>query len=107
MSEKLASSEIAESREENLADRWAGEFFSTTYGMRPDKTHPAYKAARVCLMATYEAAERDTRERLAHPKMIWGWDIEEIKSAMRQFQSKHPGKLPSEIEVAERIRGKE
>jgi len=34
------------------------------------------------------------------PKSLWGWDIEEIKSAMRQFQSKHPGKLPSEVERA-------
>ena len=37
---------------------------------------------------------------VSEPRSLWGWPIEEIKSAMRQFQSKHPDKLPLDIERA-------
>lgn len=32
------------------------------------------------------------------PKSLWGWPIEEIKSAMRQWQATHGSKLPTEVE---------
>ena len=43
-----------------------------------------------------EEAETSRRE----PKVLWGWEIDEIKSVLRQFQSAHPGQLPTEVERA-------
>lgn len=110
MQEAMDAQQRAETAEAALAERQQelAELKKTNlqlfHGIQEANAQQADAQAKLALS---ELELRQAQERIAAPKMMWGWDIEEIKSAMRQFQSNHPGKLPSEIEKSAQERIKE
>jgi hypothetical protein len=94
MVEKQASSEIAESRERlvNAREKWMGD--GDTAMRTPFRVRDAFDAG-------YQAAERDTRERLDQQLKA---EIAERKKWQQLAESLYEN---VNIELAERIRGKE